>query len=128
MTENPTPVLLEDEFLDAARELRAITIERRDLDTREAECKAILAVRLAAGETGVDLSGTALVKVKAGARVWNEDTARKALVDHGLDTLIPQIEVTETHLDKIKAKQLLPGDLYDACCRQNKDSISAVTE
>lgn len=121
-------VLLHDEILEAACELRAIAIERRDLDTRESECKAILAKHLTAGETGVDDDGRELVKVKAGARVWHEDTARKAIADHGLNSIIPQLEVTETHLDKAKAKQLLPGDLYDACCRQNKDSISAVTE
>ena len=114
---------LEDEFLDAANELREITAARRDLDAREKRAKELLAKVLVAGQVGVDADNTPLVKVKAGARVFHEDTARMVLADRGLGELIAGMEVTETHLSKDKAKALLPGDIYTACCKQNNDSI-----
>lgn len=123
MSATTPPVVLVDEYLDAARTLRRNTELRKAMDVEDAAAKEILAKVLIAGETGTDADGTPMVKVKAGARVFHEDTARLALESNGLASVISQIEVTVTRLDKDKAKALLPGDIYDACCKVNAASI-----
>ena len=65
MTEH---VLLQGEYLDAATELRAIALERKDLATREAECKRIIEKHLAVGDRGVTPDGEEIITVRAGAR------------------------------------------------------------
>lgn len=121
---NPS-VTLEDEFLEAARELRDVAKAKKLLDDRETRAKEILAKVLAEGEVGVDPeSGLSLVAVRPGARVWSEDKARENLPTE----ILAQLEVTETvvKIDKQRARETLAPALYDLCTKQNRPSVVAL--
>ena len=122
MTDNA--VLLEDEYLAAANELREITAQEKNLTARKDRCKEILAKVLAEGETGVDEDGQMLVKVKPGARVWNETAARENLPENLLAAIT--VTVTEERLDKDKAKAIFGDALYERCTKANKPSVVAL--
>lgn len=114
-------VPLTDDYLDAAVELREVLKRKAELAEREAELKEIITKALAEGETGLDPeTGEALVVVKRGARVWNEAAALQALPAH----LVEALTVTETKLDKDKAKAVLAPALYEKCCKANKPSVT----
>lgn len=116
-----TNVLLEDDVLDAAYTLRVNAELRKTLDAEDARAKEILAAHLAAGETGIGPDGTELVKVQAGALVWNEAAARKNLPAELLAQVT--VTVTEERLDKTKAKDTLAPAIYAMCCKANADSV-----
>jgi hypothetical protein len=123
MTEENVP--LTDDFLDAAHELREITMERKRLDAREKTCKEIISKHLVEGQTGFDPeSGEALVRVAHGAMVWNEEQARKNLPASMLASLTDV--VTVEIVDKGKAQEILPPALYALCCKQSKPSVRAL--
>ena len=117
-------VLLEEQYLAAANELRECTILRKQLDEREAAAKEILRSILQAGDTAIDADGVALVTVKRGAAIWNEKLAREVLPAAQLSAIT--VTVTEERLDKQKAKDTLAPAIYEACCKRNTDSIQAV--
>lgn len=118
-------VLLEDEFLDAARTLRDIDARRKAFAKSTADeenaARELIAKVLAEGETGVDADGVELVQIRPGARVWNDDAARANL----LPEMLEQISVTETvtRLDRTRAKDTLAPALYALCTKQNRASV-----
>lgn len=115
------PVLLEDEYLAAARTLAVNALTRARLDADDAAAKELLAKVLAEGETGVNADGLPMVRVQPGALVFDERTAR----EHLDAASIAAIEVTETttRLDRQRAKDILAPALYALACKQNKPSI-----
>lgn len=117
-------VILEDEYLDAARRLSDNAHLRKQLDADDVRCKEILAKILAEGETGISPLGEPLVQVRPGARVWNEAAARANLPAN----LVAALEVTETttRLDKTLAKDTLAPALYELCTKANKASVVAL--
>jgi hypothetical protein len=130
MTDTPLDgVLLEDDFLDAARTLRENAATRARIDAEDAHAKEILAKVLTDGETGVDADGTPLVKMKPGNLVWNDEAAAANLPAD----VLPRVTVTEpahtievperTYVDKAKAKDVLAPALYRLCCKPNKSTV-----
>jgi hypothetical protein len=110
-------VLLDGEYLDAATELRAIAQEKKDLATREAECKRIIEKHLAVGERGVTPDGEEIVAVRAGASRFDADLAAANLPKE----LLAQISTVRA--DGKRAKAILAPALYDLCCDRNKASV-----
>lgn len=126
MSTNPdTTVVLEEDYLEAARTLVDNAATRARLDAEDSKAKEILAKQLTDGETGIDPHGNPMVKMTPGALVFDEKTARANLDQQS----IALIEVTETvtRLDRTKAKDILAPALYRLACRQNKSSIKPVT-
>lgn len=130
MTDTPLDgVLLEDDFLDAARTLRENAATRARIDAEDAHAKEILAKVLTDGETGVDADGTPLVKMKPGNLVWNDEAAAANLPAD----VLPRVTVVEPahmvevpekrYIDKAKAKDVLAPALYRLCCKPNKSTI-----
>ena len=113
-------VLLEDEYLDAARELVAIAQQRKDLADREADAKRILEKVLTVGERGCSPDGTVLVAVRAGARRFSADRA----AGHLPQELLAQISTVQA--DGRRAKAILAPALYDLCVEHNKPSVVAL--
>jgi hypothetical protein len=72
-------VQLNGEYLDAAVELRAIAVEKKDLATREAECKRVIEAYLNIGERGVTPDGEEIITVRAGARRFDAAMAAENL-------------------------------------------------
>jgi hypothetical protein len=114
-------VLLEDDYLQAAKDLAEIAATRKRLDAREKHAREIIEKHLSEGETGVDSDGVALVTIRPGAKVWNEAAARANLPGE----LLASIEVTETvtRLDRQKAKDTFAPAIYDLATKQNKASV-----
>lgn len=113
-------VLLEDEYLDAAKELRDIAAEKKRLADREAELKAIMEKVLTVGERGVAPDGTPLVAIKAGAKRFSADLAEANLPPD----VLASIQVTVA--DGKRAKAILAPALYDLCVDYNKSSVVAL--
>ena len=114
MTEH---VLLQGEYLDAATELRAIALERKDLATREAECKRIIEKHLAVGDRGVTPDGEEIITVRAGARRFDAGLASENLPKAVL------AQITTMQIDAQRAKTILAPALYDLCCTENRASV-----
>ena len=114
MTEH---VQLQGEYLDAATELRAIALERKDLATREAECKRIIEKHLAIGDRGVTPDGEEIITVRAGARRFDAGLATENLPAAVL------AQITTMQIDPQRAKTILAPALYDLCCTQNRASV-----
>jgi hypothetical protein len=112
-------VLLEDDYLAAARELREIATQKRLLLEREAECKRILEKVLTVGERGVDSDGEQLVFIRAGARIFKPSLAAELLGEQ-LSTILT------LQPDAKLAQEVLPDDMYDACCVYNKANVVVV--
>lgn len=117
-----TIVPLADEYLEAAETIRANAAVRKALDASDEAAKEIIRKHLAEGDIGVDpATGEALVKVKPGARVFNETEARK---NWPADVLARVTRVvTEEKIDKTLAQDILPPAVYDLGCKQNKPSV-----
>lgn len=115
------PVMLEDEYLDAALVLKANASLRKRLDLEDERAKEIIAKVLAEGEKGISPDGELLVQVKPGARVWNESAARANLPADLLKAIT--VTVTEERLDKQKAKDTLAPAIYDLCTKANRASV-----
>ena len=113
-------VLLEDDYLAAALELREIATEKRTLLEREAECKRILEKVLTVGERGISPDGEQLVFIRAGARIFKEGIATKLLPGEQLSAILT------LQPDAKLAREVLPDDMYDACCVYNKASVVVV--
>jgi hypothetical protein len=110
-------VKLEGEYLDAAVELRAIAVEKKDLATREAECKRVIEKHLAIGDRGVTPDGEEIITVRAGARRFDPGLAAANLPT----TVLAQI--TTMQIDAQRAKTILAPALYDLCCTENRASV-----
>jgi hypothetical protein len=113
-------VLLEDEYLEAAIELRGIVEQRKFLEAREAECREILAKAIAEGEKGVDCDGNELVQVRAGSLRFDHDQAERVLPKEILGS------VTVLTIDAKKAKAILAPALYESCCKRTRPSVVAL--
>ena len=110
-------VLLDGEYLDAANELRAIAVEKKDLATREAECKRIIEKHLAIGDRGVTPDGEEIITVRAGARRFDAGLAADNLPTAVL------AQITTLQVDPQRAKTILAPALYDLCCTENRSSV-----
>jgi hypothetical protein len=112
-------VLLEDDYLAAARELREIVTEKRLLYQREADCKRILEKVLTVGERGISPDGDQLVYVRQGARIFKPALAVELLGEQ-LGTILT------LQPDAKLAQEVLPDDIYDACCVYNNSNVVVV--
>jgi hypothetical protein len=110
-------VILNGEYLDAAVQLRAIAREKKDLATREAECKRIIEKHLAVGERGVTVDGEEVVTVRAGAKRFDAGLAAENLPKEVL------AQITTLQVDAQRAKTILAPALYDLCCTENRPSV-----
>jgi len=113
-------VLLEDEFLAAAKELREITAQEKLLAERKEAVKALLAKVLAVGERGISPDGDILVTVRAGAARFNPQKAAEQLPTE----VLPSVMVTT--VDAKRAKAVLAPALYELCLDYNKPSVVAL--
>ena len=110
-------VKLEGEYLDAAVELRAIAQEKKDLATREAECKRVIEKHLAVGDRGVTPDGEEIITVRAGARRFDAGLAAANLPTAVL------AQITTMQIDAQRAKTILAPARYDLCCAENRPSV-----
>ena len=110
-------VQLNGASLDAAVELRYIAVEKKDLATREAECKRIIEAYLNIGERGVTPDGEEIITVRAGARRFDPALAVENLPSEVL------AKITTLQVDPQRAKAILAPALYDLCCTENKPSV-----
>ena len=114
MTEH---VILEGEYLDAAIQLRAIQLEKKDLATREAECKAIIEKHLMIGEKGITPDGEEIIAIRQGASRFNVELAESILPKDLLASILT------LQADPKRAKAILAPALYDQCCDRNRPSV-----
>ena len=110
-------VQLSGEYLDAAVELHAIAQEKKDLATREAECKRIIEAYLNVGDRGVTPDGWEIITVRAGARRFDPAMAAENLPASVL------AQITTLQVDPQRAKTILAPALYDLCCAENRPSV-----
>jgi hypothetical protein len=110
-------VQLNGEYLDAAVELHAIAQTKKDLATREAECKRIIEAYLNIGEKGVTPDGWEIITVRAGARRFDPAMAAENLPKEVL------AQITTLQVDAQRAKSILAPALYDLCCTENRPSV-----
>jgi hypothetical protein len=120
MTDNTPTVVLQDEYLDAARELVAIAAEEKALAERKARAKQIIEKALAEGERGISPDGEPLVTVRTGSARFDPDAAARNLPTE----LLQSISVTVP--DGKRAKAILSPALYDLCVTRNKPSVVAL--
>jgi hypothetical protein len=120
------PVILEDEYLQAALTLRGNVALRKQLDVEDIRAKEIIAKVLAEGETGISPDGEPLVQVRAGAKVWNEQAAKDNLPADLLASFTTTETVTVTRMDKTRAKDILAPALYELCTKANRPSVVAL--
>lgn len=120
MTEHTDNVLLEDEYLAAASELRQIAETKKQLTAREDQLKEIIAKVLTVGERGVAPDGTPLVAIRAGSRRFSAERAA--------DNLPPEVlaSIQVITVDSKKAKAVLAPALYDLCVDYTKPSVVAL--
>ena len=119
-----TTIVLTDEYLEAAAELREAQADKKAAEEREKHAKEILAKILAEGDTGVSPDGEMLVQVKRGARVFNEAEALKNWPASVLATVTRT--VTKDEIDRDLAKEILPPAIWEMGCRTNKPSVVAL--
>jgi hypothetical protein len=110
-------VILDGEYLYAAIELQQINLRKKELATREAECKRIIEKHLAIGERGVTPDGEEVVTVRAGAKRFDAGLAAENLPPAVL------AQITTLQVDAQRAKTILAPALYDLCCTENRPSV-----
>lgn len=113
-------VLLEDEYLEAAKELREITEAKKELAVREDQLKAIIEKVLTVGEKGVAPDGTPLVAIRAGSKRFSPEKAAANLPPE----VLASIQVIT--VDGKRAKAVLAPALYDLCVDYTKSSVVAL--
>ena len=110
-------VQLNGEYLDAALELHAIAQEKKNLASREAECKRIIEAYLNIGERGVTPDGWEIITVRAGAKRFDAGLAAENLPKEVL------AQITTLQVDAQRAKTILAPALFDLCCTENRPSV-----
>lgn len=120
MSEHVDTVLLEDEYLQAALDLREISEQKKQLAAREIEAKRIIEKILSVGDRGVSADGTPIVAVRRGATRFRAELAVENLPRQALDS------ITILVADAQRAKTVLPPALYELCCDYNKASVVAL--
>jgi hypothetical protein len=120
MSEHTDTVVLEDEYLEAARELVEITAQEKALAERKARAKQIIEKALAVGERGVSPDGELLVAVRGGAARFDADKAAENLPANLLESITVSVP------DGKRAKAILAPGLYDLCVTYNKPSVVAL--
>lgn len=113
-------VLLEDDYLAAAIELREIAEAKKRLAQREDHLKSIIEKVLTVGERGVDADGVPYVTIRAGSKRFSAEKAAANLPPEVLASI--QIIVA----DGKKAKSVLAPALYDLCVEYTKSSVVAL--
>lgn len=114
-------VVLEDEYLAAARELVAIAAEEKELAARKAAARQIVEKALAVGERGISPDGEPLVVVRAGSMRFDAEKAAEVLDG---SPLLESIMVKAP--DGKRAKAVLAPALYEACCTSTKPSLAVL--
>lgn len=120
MSDHTDTVILEDEFLDAAREIVEITAQEKALAERKARAKQIVEKALAVGERGISPDGELLVAVRGGAARFDADKAAEVLPANLLESIMV------TAPDGKRAKAILAPGLFDLCVTYNKPSVVAL--
>lgn len=120
MSTHTDTVILDDEYLAAARELVEIAAEEKALAERKIEAKRIIEKVLTVGDRGVSPDGELLVAVRAGAARFKPELAEANLPAD----LVASISVTVP--DGKRAKAILSPVLYDRCVEYNKPSVVAL--
>ena len=113
-------VVLKDDFLAAASELRIIAAERKHLTEREAECKRVIEKVLSVGDCGISPDGEQMVVVRKGAARFKPELAEANLPAEVLQSILVLAP------DGKRAKAILAPALYDLCTEQNKPSVVAL--
>ena len=120
MSEYTDTVVLEDEYLAAAREIVEITALEKQLAERKARAKQVIEKALAVGERGISPDGEPLVVVRAGAARFDADKATQSLPANLLES------ITVKAPDAKRAKAVLAPALLDLCMTYNKPSVVAL--
>ena len=120
MTEYVDTVVLEDEFLAAASELRIIAAEKKHLTEREAECKRIIEKILSVGDRGISPDGEEMVAIRKGAARFKPELAMANLPNEVLQSILVLAP------DAKRAKAILAPALYAMCTEENKPSVVAL--
>jgi hypothetical protein len=102
-----------------ARRRLELTAKRDDITTAIAQVDEALMTLLQPGEAAL-IDGQPIWVVQQGANRWNEARARDVLPDELLDA----ITSTEPHIDRAKAKQVLPPALYVECCVPDRPHVA----
>ena len=120
MTEYVDTVVLEDEFLAAASELRNIAAEKKALAEREDYCKRVIEKILSVGDRGVSPDGEEMVVVRKGAARFKAELAEANLPPEVLQSILVLAP------DGKRAKAILAPALYEMCTEENKPSVVAL--
>lgn len=110
-------VVLQDEYLEAARLIVEITAQEKALAERKAAAKQIVEKALAVGEQGISPDGEPLVAVRAGAARFDPDLATRNLPASVLES------ICVTAPDAKRAKAVLAPALYELAVTHNRPSI-----
>lgn len=105
-----------DELDQLTKEYLEVDAKRQEYAERCEGIKAKLRTELAIGRYDT-ASGVKVAIVPQ--RRFNEEQARTVLTDHGLGELLPLC--MKEVVDSAKAKQVLPGAVYDLCMREVGD-------
>lgn len=117
MTEHVDTVVLEDEYLAAASELRNIAAEKKHLAEREAECKRVIEKVLSVGDRGVAPDGEEYVVIRKGAARFKPELATANLPAELLQAILVLAP------DGKRAKSILAPALYELCTEETKPSV-----
>lgn len=117
MAEHVDTVVLEDEYLAAASELRIIAAEKKHLAEREAECKRVLERILSVGDRGVAPDGEEYVVIRKGAARFKAELAEANLPAEVLKSILVLAP------DGKRAKSILAPALYELCTEETKPSV-----
>ena len=120
MTEYVDTVVLEDEFLAAASELRIIAAEKKALIEREDYCKRVIEKILSVGDRGISPDGEEMVVIRKGAARFKPELAEVNLPAEVLQSILVLAP------DGKRAKAILAPALYDLCTEFNKPSVVAL--
>lgn len=120
MADHVDTVVLEDEYLDAAREYRDIVAQEKALAARKAQLREIIEKALAVGERAVTPDGEPLVAITAGSARFDPIKASKALPADVFNTILVLAP------DAKRARDVLAPALYEQCCEYTRPSLRAL--
>ena len=102
-----------------ARRRLELTAKRDETLAAIAQVDEALMTLLQPGEAAL-IDGQPIWVIQQGANRWNEQKAREVLPDEQLDA----ITSTEPHIDRAKAKQVLPPALFLECTVPDRPHVA----